>query len=160
MKIKRVSIISLILFFVYIPCKSINMNTKQHKEVLVTFEEGKKKIENIRNHFSLVFVHNGIIYRGQINGCMLKLPVFPSNIKKVDIVFSYSKYWMVFDDVEVDKLFLNIDGMNWNFKVDFFPFGDEQGNKDLNKKDLVMIYYMQFLPKDYDGIEIIKPIYK
>ncbi len=159
MEVKRITIVLLVLLL-YIPGKSINMNPKRQKEVLVTFEESKKKTENICNHFSLYFVHKGIIYRGQINGCMVKLPLFPSNIKKVDIIFNYGKYWMVFDNLDVDRLLLNINGMNWNFKVEYPPFVDERGNKDLNKKNLVMIYYMQFMPRDQEGIEIIKPIYK
>ena len=149
-KIKLLFLIIVILF--YSSCKS----NESKNQVIISFEiKNEEKINNC-DEFSVKIRTTNQTYQLNSNNCKIVLPKIENDIKLIDIIFEYKHYYMEFNKVDINMVYVNMN-INWNFQIDYPPF-DEENNNSLRNEEIKKIHYLQFNPDDGQAIEIINPI--
>jgi hypothetical protein len=125
--------------------------------VKVKFEVDNKEITS--QDFKVKIYADGQIIEPVIYEHNFIVPPEVKNYEKVDVRFLFGKYNLFFDSVHVSAF-----QTDWVIGIDSRPFDEENiasSNDDTIDKDLLLIYYIDFIPKN-QGAEtrLVIKVYK
>ena len=120
--------------------------------VKIKFEVDGKEV---KQKFKIILYDNNKAIEPLVSENGFTVPLEIRNSEKVNVRFLSGEYDLFFESVYLPKF-----KTDWVVGIDRKPFDKDNLPQSQPEKELLLIYYINFVPKDGDGTRMLVEVYK